>query len=238
MSAMLSGDWRDTHRAAMPIKCQARDLLSMMGVLQLYAQTILLPMGTNNSSCEALLSCIEVAQLAIATSRTNVRPERLLGVAHRFQQNFTSAFGFKWLTPKCHWLLHLPETLKSHGRLLNCFVLERKRRVPKRYATELANTSGSASKSLLSECVAHHLSSLNRHSFNYEVGLVDGRTAPRKKQAIVFGRAAVGWRCGFSSHGQGCTIQPPRLVSSKRCCASEGRRRRQGRPRAAALHRG
>ena len=102
----------------------------------------------------------------------------------KFLEMFTNAFGFEWLTPKCHWLLHLPETLKSHGRLLNCFVLERKRRVPKRYATELANTSGSASKPLLSECVAHHLSSLNRHSFNYEVGLVDGRTAPRRSRRL------------------------------------------------------
>ena len=185
LSDIFGTDRRDKHREAMHIKCQASDLLSMMGVLQLYTQTVLLPMGASNASCEALLSCIGMAQLVVATSRINVRPERLLGVVHKFLQAFTDAWGFEWLTPKCHWLLHFPETLESHGRLLNCFVMERKHRTPKRYATELANISGSASKSLLSECVAHHLSSLNRHSFNYEVGLVYGRTAPKKSRKLI-----------------------------------------------------
>ena len=57
--------------------------------------------------------------------------------------------------------------------------------MPKRYATELANISGSASKSLPSECVAHHLSAITSHSFNYDVGLLQGRKAPKKSRQLI-----------------------------------------------------
>eukprot|EP00959_Pyramimonas_sp_CCMP1952_P068247 1424364-Pyramimonas_sp.AAC.1 len=80
-----------------------------------------------------------------------------------------------------------PGILEKNVRLLICFVLERKHRMPKRYATELANISGSASKSLLSECVADHLSAVKRHCFDYDVGLVQGRRAPKKSRQLIMG---------------------------------------------------
>ena len=182
---IFSAQRRDKHRTASHIKCQASDLLAILGALMLYTQTVLRATRAADAACDALESCIQLSQLVVATSRIHVHPSRLLGAVHRFLDAFTNAFGFEWLTPKCHWLLHLPETLEKNGRLLNCFVLERKHRTPKRYATEFANISGSASKSLLSECVAHHLASMDGHSFNYDVGLVQGRRAPRKSRALI-----------------------------------------------------
>ena len=140
---------------------------------------------TNNAACHALLFLIELAHLIVATARIEVSPAKLLGLVHRFLEAFTAAFGFEWLTPKCHWLLHLPETLKRLGKLLNCFDLERKHRVPKRYATDLQNTSKEASKSLLSEVVCHHLSSLNTQNFDFSIGLVNGRPAPKKSRRLI-----------------------------------------------------
>ena len=176
---------RDKHRKAKHIKCQASGLLSLLGPMLLYVQQVLAPMGSNNAACDALRSMIELSQLTAATARINVSPARLLSVVHRCLDAFVHAFGFEWLTPKCHWLLHLPETLERNGRLLNCFVLERKHKTPKRYATELANISGEASKSLLSEVVCHHLASLNDSCFKYGIGLVKGRAAPKKTRRLI-----------------------------------------------------
>ena len=116
----------------------------MIGVLGLYVRMVLLASNVSedcNAACTALLLLIELAHLVVATARITVSPARLLGLIHRFLEAFTAIFGFEWLTPKCHWLLHLPDALRRFGRLLGCFVLERKHRMPKRYATELQNTS-------------------------------------------------------------------------------------------------
>ena len=146
LSDIFTTDRRDKHRKACHIKCQASDMLSVCGVLALYVQTILLSLNIDNAACYALLALVDLVDLVIATTRIKVSPARLLGAVHRFLKAFTDAFGFEYLTPKCHWLLHLPESLERFGFLLMCFVLERKHRVPKRYATELKNTSKNANK--------------------------------------------------------------------------------------------
>ena len=198
LAAVFGAERRDKHRKAMHIKCQASDLLTVMGVLMLFTRTVLLPMGTCNAACDGMISCIELASLVVATARIRVSPERLLGKVHRFLEQFEAAWGSEWMTPKCHWLLHLPETLERSGRLLNCFVLERKHRTAKRYATEMANISGAASKSLLSECVAHHLASIKSHSFDYSVGLVEGRSAPKKSERMILDALGLQHGAGIS----------------------------------------
>ena len=188
VSDIFKSERRDRHRSASHIKCQASDMLTFICVLSLYVQTVLLASNVSaecNAACHALLLCIELAHLIVATARIKVEPARLLGLVHRFLESFTAVFGFEWLTPKCHWLLHLPEALRRFGRLLNCFVLERKHRMPKRYATELQNTSKAASVSLMSEVVCQNLASLASHDFRFDVGLVNGRTAPPRARRLL-----------------------------------------------------
>ena len=190
LSDIFTSDRRDRHRAAKHIKCQASDLLALLGVLVLYVRTVLLVLEQNPDACRALLSLVELSQHVVATGRIPITPEKLLGIVHRFLEEFTNAFGFEWLTPKCHWLLHLPEALGRHGRLFNCFVLERKHRVPKRYATDMQNVFAGTSKALLTEVVCHHLSSLKAADFDYVVGLIRGRPARSKSRRLIL--AALG----------------------------------------------
>lgn len=185
VAEIFSDDRRDRHRAAKHIKCQASDLLTVLGVLCLYVQTVLQPLHIDDHACRAILSCIELAQMVVASSRVEVSPAVLLGVVHRFLAEFTVAFGFEFLTPKAHWLLHLPVALQRFGRLLNCFVLERKHRLPKRFATELKNTAHDASKSLLTEVVCQHLSQLVNFDFSTDVALVKGRPAPKTSRRLI-----------------------------------------------------
>ncbi len=179
-------DRRDKHRNANHIKCQASDMLSLIGVLGNFTQTVLMSLDPAvTPACDALLALIHVAETISSSHRVTVSPAVLLGSVHRFLDCFTTAFGYEWLTPKAHWTLHLPETLQRFGRLLNCFALERKHRVPKRYATDMKNISKNASTSLLSEVVCHHLGSLAAYEFKFTVGLVGGHPAPTKTEKFI-----------------------------------------------------
>jgi len=174
------------HRKAQAIKCQASDLLSLMCVLALFVQTVLLPLNISNDACHVFLALVDVVDLILATSRTDVKPEILLGRVHRFLHLYVNHFGYEAQIPKFHWLLHLPECLVRFGVLLNCFALERKHRTAKRYATELTNTSRNPTASLLGEVMCHQLAMLDRAAaFVFVPGLVGGRPAPASIRTAI-----------------------------------------------------
>ncbi len=51
LSDIFAGERRDKHRAAQHIKCQASDMLSLLGILALYVRTVLLVRGECSMSC-------------------------------------------------------------------------------------------------------------------------------------------------------------------------------------------
>ena len=132
---------KEKHRRAGKIKCPASDMLSLLCVLAVFAQHVLLRRDICNAECQAFLALVDLADLIVATARVEVLPATLLAAGHRFLHLYVTAFGYDYMFPKMHWLLHFAETLAQFGVLLNCFVLERKHRMPKRYADELKNTS-------------------------------------------------------------------------------------------------
>ena len=71
--------------------------------------------------------------------------------------------------------------------LANCFCLERRHRIAKRYANELKNISRATSDSLLMEVACHHVSSLEDDgSCNFAIGLRNKTVASKKiKQQIL-----------------------------------------------------
>lgn len=117
-----------------------------------------------------------------------MQPEKLLAAVEKFLQHFKDAWGCAWMIPKFHWLLHFHDQMSKSKflKLLNCFCLERKHRVPKRSATEITNTVNKNSKSLLMEVTSHHIGQLSRHdAFAFEVGLVGGSKASRRIQQLL-----------------------------------------------------
>ena len=186
LGAIFSAERRDAHRAAKHIKCQASDLLTVMDPLKLYTTNVLQAQGIAPRACTSLLCLCDLVELIVASARLTVTPDMLKAEVHRFLEAFVAAFGFEWLTPKAHWLLHLPDHLARFGRLLNCFALERKHRVPKRYATDLKNMAHHADASLLKECICHHFSVVKDSSFEYAVALVNKRTASKKTRRVIW----------------------------------------------------
>lgn len=183
---IFSDDRRDKHRKAYHIKAQASDLLSILPVLALFVHKVLIPSGICAAECQALLAIADVVDILIICQRTRVNPASLGEAARIFLQRFTDIWGIGWMTPKFHWLLHLGPTLQKFGFLLNCFCLERKHRWPKRYATELTNTSCHASKSLLMEVTSHGMAELEQpKAFNYQVGLLEPKKPDKKSLAVL-----------------------------------------------------
>ena len=166
----------DKHRKASHIKCQASDMWCLIGVLAVFVQKVLMKRRPDcSAACKAFLSFATLVDIIVATARITIAPSKLLEAVEHFLEDFATAFGYEWMTPKFHWLLHFSAFLCRFGVLLNCFCLERKHRVAKRYATELKNTSRRASKSLLMEVVCHQFGMmLEPDAFQFEVGLVRG----------------------------------------------------------------
>ena len=117
--------------------------------------------------------------LILATCRMEVPAARLLAVVENLLDLFKTAWGVEWMIPKFHRLLNFPAQLSAtkFGKLLNCFCLERKHRVAKRYAEQITNTSGKTAASLIMEVTCHNLGQLSNNSavFSFTVGLVDGK---------------------------------------------------------------
>ena len=179
---IFSEDRKDNHRKARHIKCQASDMLSLLPVLAMFTAHVLMTLQPGcTTECIAFLALADVVDLIVASSRLTVPPLRLLQAVEKFLGLFRDAWGVEWLTPKFHWLLHLAGVLHKRGMLLNCFCLERKHRTPKRYATELANTSAATAKTLIMEVTSHHFGQLNDDAaFCFALGLINPRPPSKK----------------------------------------------------------
>ena len=131
--------------------------------------------------CEAMLALITVIETLMQAPKIKPDPTWLLSLCERFLDLFKEAWGYDFMIPKFHWMLHY------HTQpLLNCFCLERKHRVPKRYAGDILNISKKPSQSLLMETTSHHLCQLGRAgAFKFNVGLVGGKPANKKLHRMV-----------------------------------------------------
>ena len=116
----------------------------------MFASHVLFPLGICNADVAAFLALADVLDLIVNTAKGIVAHDTLLDAIHKFLELFVAAWGFEWLIPKVHWLLHLPaQMLRNNGKLLNCFCLERKHRTAKAHASG-RKVSNRTSKSLLS----------------------------------------------------------------------------------------
>ena len=119
------------------IKAQASYMLSIVGVTKMFIVTVVLQTDFPfKPQCDAVLALVWLVDLIVAVPTLTIHPFRILAASEDFLEKCVFAWGHEWTIPKFHWLLHFREQL-----LLNCFCLERKHRVPKRYAGDLENTS-------------------------------------------------------------------------------------------------
>ena len=129
---------RGTNNEAKRFKCQASEGLSLYAVL-----AVILGCFTEcpHEFMVYLLLC-DLIDCFVAVSRGgSVDPSLLKDRVHAFLQAFCSVYGYEFMTPKFHWLLHFPKHLEEFKMLIACFVHERKHKMVKRYANDVLNTT-------------------------------------------------------------------------------------------------
>jgi len=110
----VSQSRRDQHSEAQHIKCQASDLLSLMGVLAMFIQHVLVKLpNACVAECRAVLVLVDVVDLIAASSRVTVPLERLLDAIEKFLELFEGTWGLSWMTPKFQWLVHIASVFEK-----------------------------------------------------------------------------------------------------------------------------
>ena len=96
---------------------------------------ILARAGIATLACSALSRLADVVDI-IVSSGADVAAQTVAlrdSVAGFLDACVAAGWG-DYMTPKFHWLIHLPRHLARWGCLLSCFVHERKHRMVKRYS--------------------------------------------------------------------------------------------------------
>ena len=115
--------------------------------------------------------------------------------AYSLSFGFTSLFGESAVTIKFHQLLHFPRWVDQFGYLPTCWTLERKHKVPKKWITNLLNTSARFDRSAFRDVTASHLSKTGDDSSSAVPGLVPPVKRPSREVlqllAVSFGKSDI-----------------------------------------------
>jgi len=152
-------------------------------VLSYFVSTIIAPRWPNQ--CAAFLALTAVINIILCVPRGGVTPEMLKLKIDEFLECCVAAGWEAFLHPKFHWLTHLVDDLRKFKFLPNCWPLERKHKVMKRYGSAMQNTCD-YDRAVLYECTGLHLFDLSiADLFVYSVGPVTPRAAPRKMKRLL-----------------------------------------------------
>ena len=118
--------------------------MSVLPLLVYYARTVLQPAGAPAAAVESLmllcLVCMHVKTLKLEPSPALCC--RLLELQQQHLQGFKTYYGRDRVRPKHHFSCHLGEQAKKAGRMLDCFVTERKNKCFKQQARTHSNFGG------------------------------------------------------------------------------------------------
>ena len=130
---------------------------------------------------------IKVLELIMKSSRCSVDPSELQQCISSHLRGFALLYGEYVMTIKFHQTMHLPKYLRKYGFLLNCFVHERKHRMPKRFANHVTNTTGNWEHNVLREVTCNHLAALreDNNRFNTTAALIQPRRPTRQVASML-----------------------------------------------------
>ena len=144
------------------------------------------PQFQGHAGC--FLKLVVVIELIINSSRYSVDPCRFRDAVQAYMEHFKSLYGERAMTPKFHYLMHYVWFLWQFGSIPNCFVLERKHKIVKKYGGPLCNTSKDYSASVLRDITCSHITSLSRKDkphFVQHVCLIEPKPPSPKLRGLL-----------------------------------------------------
>jgi hypothetical protein len=159
-------------------KAQASEGRSVLIVLAHFVSRIVVPSAFDtvraHGACFMLL--VELLILIEKVGRGTTTPDALQHATSTYLAAYRNLYADENMTIKFHYCMHLPDFLRRWGFLPNCFALERKHRVPKRFANQVTNTECNWDACVLRELTnyrVHHLTGFGSSHFRIHAELVD-----------------------------------------------------------------
>lgn len=119
--------------------CSASEALGLYPIIAFFVNLIPKKRGICVPQCDAFLAMCDVVELLQLVAMGIVSPALLLAAVESALDLFVKANWKQYMIKKFHWLLHLADKLREYGFLPACWSLERKHRLPKRYAKGILN---------------------------------------------------------------------------------------------------
>ena len=181
------------------LKCTASEGLSLVPVLANFMASIAEATPNQEIKQHAIcfLKLVKVVELILRVARCSVRAQELDDATCDYLLTFKGLYGEDCMVIKFHYILHFALYVRRWGILPNCFVHERKHRLPKRYGNEVKNTTAEWEASVLREVTCKHIHNLSSDEALFETNcmLIDPcppRSAVHKFLLDEFGAADFG----------------------------------------------
>ena len=133
---------------------------------------------------QCFLQLSSVIELIRRSSRGTVLPAQLTAAIGLYLHAFRQLYGDGVMIIKFHYTLHLPMYLQKYGMLPNCFVHERKHKLPKRFANEVNNTKWNWDASVMREVTSFRLCHLDGIGAK-DVSIMDARPCKKHLQTLL-----------------------------------------------------
>ena len=126
----------ESSKEAKHWKCTASEGLSTMEILAHFMASILegCRPAEQKTHAKVFLQLVHVIELLIRSARHRVPGRDYFDAVFAFLTSFRTTYGPENMTPKFHSSVHFSFFLDKWNCLPNCFVLERKHKMPKRWA--------------------------------------------------------------------------------------------------------
>ena len=186
---VLEGDrWRKMLEKDM-FTCTASEGLSLLPVICqfLCKATATSEIARLRLHCRAYRQLNVCVQLIQRCSREDVNLPMLVEAQLEHARAYEQLFGRDAVQPKLHWSRHFPSFIQRWGTLPNGFCLERKHRLPKRFANQFKAANASYERTVLREVTTTQLASLGEAGrFGCDAALLDARVPPKRARDNIY----------------------------------------------------
>ena len=157
---------QDCFRKNAEFSCSASECLSLYGPIRHFLKTLNLHESGDRSvrlTARSLVLALNLLELCHSSMRVSISPDTLHKYVIDHLKAFKLAHGEEAVLPKHHFMLHVAQSMRETGYLLNCFVLERKHKGIKLYANNRHTVSPDWSKQLLEQVTLSFCQRLAKH---------------------------------------------------------------------------
>ena len=157
---------RDCFRKNAEFSCSASECLSLYGPIRHPLRALNLDRSGDREvrlTAQSLVRALNLLELCHSSMRGSICPDTLHNYVVDHLQAFKLAHGEESVLPKHHYMLHVAQSRRETGYLLNCFVLERKHKGIKLYANNRHTVSPAWSKQLLEQVTLSYCQRLAEH---------------------------------------------------------------------------